>query len=105
MRHSEAQPLPHHCFIAPQHRSRHVRGSDELCEGFEHLSHESFARPISHSDGPSGTTHSQHLAGHELWPRGKHRSDQTNYDVEAAVFKRELFGIAFHETSVEAFRL
>jgi hypothetical protein len=63
-----------------------------LDEGFEHLSHESFARPISHGDSVSGTADSQQLACHEFWPRSKHNSDEAGYDVEAGVFKRERFG-------------
>src|SRR5262249_20865042 len=59
IRDSVAQPLAHDSFISPQHRSRHIRGSDELGEDFEHLPDESFARPISHGDSPSGTAHSQ----------------------------------------------
>jgi hypothetical protein len=69
------------------------------------LSNEPFSRPISHGDRASGTAHSQQLARHEIRPWSKHCSDQAGYDVEAGVFKRELFGIAFHETSVETFRL
>jgi len=45
------------------------------------------------------------LAGHEFRPRSKHGSDQAGYDIEAGVFKRESFSVAFHETSVQAFSL
>ena len=80
-------------------------GAMNFGEGFEHLSDESFARPISHGDGSSGTAHSQQFAGDEFRPRGKHRSDQAGYDVEAAIFKRESFGVAFNETGIETFRV
>jgi hypothetical protein len=39
-----------------------------------------------------------------LRSRSEHRSDQTGYDVEAGIFKRERFGVTFPETSVETFR-
>src|SRR5437762_13628552 len=100
-----AQPLPHHCFIAPQHRSWHPRGSDELGEGFEHLSYESFAGPIPHRNRTSRTAHSQQLARHDVRSRSEHGSDQTRDDVEAGVFKWERFGIAFYESSVQSLRL
>ena len=100
-----AQSLAYDSLIAPQHGSRHAGGSYELCEGLEHLSDESFARPISHGDGAPGTAHSKQLAGHERRPWGKHDPDQAGYDVEAGIFKWERFGVAFPETSVETFRI
>jgi hypothetical protein len=61
------------------------------------------SRPISHGDGASGTAHSQQFAGHEFRPRGKHRSEQASYDVEAGILKWECFGVAFPETGIETF--
>jgi hypothetical protein len=73
--------------VDPQHRSGHARGSDELAEGFEHLSDESLARPISHGIVlPPWTAHPQ-LAGDEFRPGSEHSSDQTGYDIEAGLFK------------------
>src|SRR3954471_9608996 len=65
--------------VAPQHRSGHARGSDELGEGCELLSDESLARPISHGHPAPRTAHPQQLAGDEFRPGSEHSSDQTGY--------------------------
>src|SRR5689334_2436316 len=59
MRYAGAQTLAHGRFVAPQQRRRHIRRSDELSDGFEHLTDEARCGPVRHSDGSVRNTHAE----------------------------------------------
>jgi hypothetical protein len=88
VRSSVTQSLAHYTLVTPQHRSRHAGGGDELREGLEHLSHESFRSPVSQGDDASGVAHSQQFFRRRVpaaaqtlpqtgWPRGRSWHPQT----------------------------
>ena len=58
-RHSVAQSLAHHRFVAPQNRRRHSRRGNEPREGLEHLSHKTLRCPVAHGDSSAGAADAQ----------------------------------------------
>ena len=54
---------------------------------------------------PPGLHTRNNSSRHNFRPRRKHCSNQARDHVKTAIFKRQIFGIAFDETSVEILRL
>ena len=91
------------CFIAPQYRRGHARGSYVPGDSFEHLSDKTTGSPIRHRDRSARPANARKLCRHPFRTRGKHRTDQTDHNVKLAIFIRQRFRISLFKDGLQPF--